>query len=91
MCINPVFHADDLCIVAPCAIALQELIGLCYEYSVDIDLIFNATKSYCVAFTPKLYKLALNKESNEIIGKSTTRSMDDLWHPKLCESEKSFI
>ena len=36
-----------------------ELIGLCYEYSVDIDLNFNATKSYCVAFTPKLYKLAL--------------------------------
>ena len=47
--------------MAPCAIALQELIGLCYEYeySVDIDLNFNATKSYCVAFTPKLYKLAL--------------------------------
>ena len=51
-------HIDDLCI-NQCAIALQELIGLCYEYSVDIDLNFNATKSYCVAFTPKLYKLAL--------------------------------
>ena len=38
-----------------CAIALQELIGLCYKYSVDIDINFNATKSYCVAFTPKLY------------------------------------
>ena len=45
--------------MTPCAIALQELIGLCFEYSVDIDLNFNATKSYCVAFTPKLYKLAL--------------------------------
>ena len=45
--------------MAPCAIALQELTDLCYEYSVDIDLNFNATKSYCVAFTPKLYKLAL--------------------------------
>ena len=45
--------------MAPCAIALQEMIGLCYEYNVDIDLNFNATKSYCVAFTPKLYKLAL--------------------------------
>ena len=53
------FYADDLCLMAACAIALQELIGLCYEYSVDIDLNFNATKSYCVAFTPKLYKLAL--------------------------------
>ena len=39
--------------------SFTELIGLCYEYSVDIDLNFNATKSYFVAFTPKLYKLAL--------------------------------
>ena len=46
-------------IFALCAIALQELIDLCCEYSVDIDLNFNATKSYCVAYTPKLYKLAL--------------------------------
>ena len=45
--------------MAPCVIALQELIGLCYEYSVDIDLNFNATKSYCVTFASKLYKLAL--------------------------------
>ena len=37
LCINHVFYADDLCLMAPCAIALQELIGLCYEYSVDID------------------------------------------------------
>ena len=46
---------------APCSIALQELIGLCYEYSVEIhvDLNFNATQSYSVAFTPKLYTLAL--------------------------------
>ena len=54
-----VFYADDLCLMASCAIALQELIGLCYEYSVDIDLNFNATKSYCASFTPKFYKLAL--------------------------------
>ena len=59
LCINHVCYADDLCLMAPCAIALQELIGLCYEYSVDIDLTFNATESYCIAFIPKLYKLAL--------------------------------
>ena len=56
LCIN---HADDLCLMAPCAIALQELINLWYEYSISngIDMNFNALKSYCVAFTPKLYKL----------------------------------
>ena len=59
LCINHVFYVDDLCLMALCAIALQELIALCYEYSIDIDLNFNETKSYCVAFTLKLYKLAL--------------------------------
>ena len=44
--------------MAPCAIALEELIGLCYEYIIDIYFNFNATKSYCVAFAPILYKLA---------------------------------
>ena len=59
LCINHVFYANDLCLIAPCAIALQKLNGLYYDYSVDIDLNFNTTKSYCVAFTPKLFKLAL--------------------------------
>ena len=66
LCINHVCYVDDLCLIAPCAIALQELIGLCYEYSVNIDLNFNMTKSYGVAFTPKLYKLALPSLHNII-------------------------
>ena len=59
LCINHVFYADDLCLMAPCAIALQELINMCFKYSIEIDLNFNALKSYCVAFLPTLYKLAL--------------------------------
>ena len=45
--------------MAPCAIALQELINLCYDYSIDIDMNFNALKSYRIAFTLTLYKLTL--------------------------------
>ena len=59
VCINHVFYTDDLCLMAPCAIALQELINVCYQYSTKIDLNFNATKSFCIAFTPKHYKLLL--------------------------------
>ena len=29
VCINHVFYADDLCLMAPCAIALQELLNPC--------------------------------------------------------------
>ena len=66
VCINHVFYADDLCLMAPCAIALQELINICCLYSIEIDLNFNATKSYCMIFTPRNYKrfippLYLNK------------------------------
>ena len=59
VCINHVFYADDLCLMAPCVIALQELINVCYQYCNEIDLNFNTTKSFCVAFTPKHYKLLL--------------------------------
>ena len=45
--------------MAPCAIALQKLICLCYEFSVEINMNFNATKSNCVASTLNLYKLPL--------------------------------
>ena len=45
--------------MAPCAIAFQELIDVCYQYSNEIDLNFNATKSFFVAFTPKHYILLL--------------------------------
>ena len=60
LCINHVFYSDDLCLMAPCAITFQELINLCYDYySIEIDMNVNALKSYCIAFTPKLYKLTL--------------------------------
>ena len=59
VCINHVFYADNLCLMAPCVIALQKLINVCYQYSNEIDLNFNATKFFCIAFTLKYYKLLL--------------------------------
>ena len=52
VCANYVFYADDLCLMAPCAIALQQLINVCHRYSIIVDLNFNALKSFCFAFTP---------------------------------------
>ena len=59
VCVNHVFYADDLCLMVPCAIALQQLINVCHRYSIIVDLNFNALKSFCFAFTPRLYKLCL--------------------------------
>ena len=58
-CVNHMFYAYYLCILAPCAIPLQELSNICHCYSITVYLNFNALKSFCFAFTPKLYKLSL--------------------------------
>ena len=59
VCVNHVFYADDLCLMALCAIALQQLINVCHRYSIIVDLNFNALTSFCFVFTPRLYKLCL--------------------------------
>ena len=33
------------------------LLNICHSYSITVDVNFNALKSFCVAFTPKLFKL----------------------------------
>ena len=33
------FYADDLCLLAPCTIALQKLLDICHEYGVEHDVI----------------------------------------------------
>ena len=59
VCINHVFYADDLCLMAPCVIALQDLLTFGYRYSVLVNLNFSVTESFCVGFTPKHHKLSL--------------------------------
>ena len=60
VCVNHVFYADYLCLLAQCAIALQlKLLNIYHRYSIIVDLNFNALKSFCFAFTPKPYKLSL--------------------------------
>ena len=38
-CVNHVFYADDLCLMAPCAIALQQLLNICHRYSIIIEVV----------------------------------------------------
>ena len=58
VCFNHVFYADDVCLMTPCAIALQELPNICHKYSIISDLNINALKSFCVAFTLKSFTLS---------------------------------
>ena len=45
--------------LTPCAIVLQELLHICHNFSISVDVNFNALKSFCIAFTPKTFKLSL--------------------------------
>ena len=55
---NLVMYADDICLMAPSPAALQKLIDICYGFSVQNCLSFNASKSYCIVFKSKSYKLS---------------------------------
>ena len=45
-------YADDICLMAPSPAALEELINICYDFSVRNDLSVNSSKSYCMVFNP---------------------------------------
>ena len=58
LCMNHVMYADDICLMAPSPATLQELINICYDISIRYDSSFNSSKSYCMVFKPKSYKLS---------------------------------
>ena len=52
-----VIYGDDICLLAPSAIGLQEMLDVCFNISICDDIIFNPVKYVCVAFQPKKSKL----------------------------------
>ena len=54
---NHVMYADDISLMAPSAIALQNMLNLCHEFSQSIYIIFNPIKFQCMAFEPSRFKL----------------------------------
>ena len=54
---NHVMYADDICLMAPSAMALQKMLNFCYEFSLSNDIIFNPIKSQCMVFKPNRFKL----------------------------------
>ena len=52
-------YADDICLLALSASAMQSLLDVSYDYSSDNDILFNPIKSVCTIFKPKANKLYL--------------------------------
>ena len=47
-------YADDICLLALSASAMQSLLDVCYEYGTDNDILFNLIKSVCTSLNQKL-------------------------------------
>ena len=59
LCVNHVMYADDICLIVPSPAALQKLINICYDFSMQNNLSFNSSsKSVCMVFNLRLYKLS---------------------------------
>ena len=51
-CMHHLMYADDICLLAPTAIAMQQLLDICNDYGLANDITFNPLKSVCFVFGP---------------------------------------
>ena len=57
---NHIMYADDICVMAPTAIALQKLLDVCFEYSIANDLLFNPVKSVLIRNSTLSFQVILS-------------------------------
>ena len=50
---NHLFYADDSVLMAPTPQALQQLLYTCEQYALDVELVYNTKKTFCMAIMPK--------------------------------------
>ena len=50
MCINHVMYADDICLLALTASAIQSLLDVCHEYGTDNDIIVAETRQHSLGW-----------------------------------------
>ena len=41
------YYANDICLIAPTATAMQCMLDICYNYSLDNDVLFNCNRYAC--------------------------------------------
>ena len=54
---NNFSYADDLVILSPSAKGLQMLLGICEEFAIRHDIVFNTTKTVCMIVNPPSLKI----------------------------------
>ena len=55
--VNNLVYADDMCLMAPSAKGLQELIDICLIEAKKLNILYNMKKTVCMCVQPKKWKL----------------------------------
>ena len=55
-CVNHLYYADDMILLAPTPYGLQKMLEICEEYATDHDILFNTKKTVCMATIPRMLK-----------------------------------
>ena len=55
--LNHFMYADDICLVAPSAKALQRMLDICTDHADSHNIVFNSNKSVCMCINSAKYKL----------------------------------
>ena len=56
-CVNHLMYADDLTLLSPSAKGMQKLLDICQSFAIEFDILYNTTKSVCLYFESKKFKL----------------------------------
>ena len=52
------FFVDDITLFSPNLTGLQELVDVCYDYTLSLDIMFMCNKSRGMLFTPNHFNLS---------------------------------
>ena len=50
-------YPDDMYLMTPTGIAMQNLLDVCHNYGIANDILFNPLKYVCIVYKPKGYKV----------------------------------
>ena len=54
--VNHLYYADDMVLLSPTPFGLQQLLDICEKYAREHDILFNSTKTVCMAMLPKGFR-----------------------------------
>ena len=71
--INHLYYADDICLISLSSTGMQHLLDICATYANSYQLLYNATKSFSLYFSPKQIKI---NPPSFVLGKQIIPAVD---------------